>query len=54
VTYDPRMPPHLRLWIHEVAADAKYQAELLDKLHAFRAEAEKMIDKLGGMHWLTR
>lgn len=54
VTFDPRMPLHLRLWIHEVKADAKYQAELLDKLHAFRTEAEKKIDKLGGMHWLTR
>jgi putative phage-type endonuclease len=48
VSFDPRMPPHLRLWIHEVEADAKYQAELLDKLHAFRAEAEKMIERLQG------
>jgi putative phage-type endonuclease len=48
VSYDPRMPEHLRLWIRDVEADAKYQQELLDKLMAFRAEAEKMIEKLQG------
>lgn len=48
VSYDNRLPPHLRLWIREVEADEKYQAELLDKLMAFRAEAEKMIARLTG------
>lgn len=48
VSFDPKMPPHLRLWIHEVEADEKYQADLLDKLMAFRAEAEKMIARLTG------
>jgi putative phage-type endonuclease len=48
VSFDPRMPAHLRLWMIKVEADAKYQAELLDKLLAFRAEAEKMIARLTG------
>jgi hypothetical protein len=48
VAFDPRMPPHLRLWIREIPADENYQAELLERLHAFRAEAEKMIARLTG------
>jgi putative phage-type endonuclease len=47
-SYDPRMPPHLRLWWILVKADEKYQSMLLERLLAFRAEAEKMIARLTG------
>ncbi len=48
VTFDPRMPPNLRLWVFrfERAANEKYIAQLEEDVAEFVAELDEMIEQL--------
>lgn len=46
VSFDPRMPPHLQIWIHRVKADKKAQAKIREEVLDFLAELNEQIKKL--------
>jgi hypothetical protein len=47
-TFDPRMPPELRLWVFRFTreANAKYIAQLEADVRTFLSELDDMVDKL--------
>ena len=48
MSYDPRMPEGLEIFIHRVARDDKYIETLEAEVVAFLAEIESIINKLVG------
>jgi putative phage-type endonuclease len=46
VSYDPRMPEDLRLFIRRVHLDAKLLTEITEEVTSFLAEVDSVIDKL--------
>jgi len=48
VSFDPRMPEHLRLFVKRVARDDRYIADLESMVREFLAELDKTIEALGG------
>lgn len=46
VSYDPRMPEHLQLYVQRIERDDKYIAELEAKVTAFLCEVESTIKQL--------
>lgn len=46
VSYDPRMPKHLQLYVHRVNRDEAFIKELEAEVRAFLASAEELITKL--------
>ena len=46
VSYDPRLPPHVRLWIKRVERDDTMIANLADAVTAFLADVDQIIAAL--------
>ena len=46
VSYDPRMPEHLQLYVQRIERDEKYIADLEAKVTAFLCEVESTIKQL--------
>jgi putative phage-type endonuclease len=45
-SYDPRMPEHMRLWVHRVHRDAEHIAQLEDAVGAFLVELDDRVNEL--------
>lgn len=46
VSFDPRMPPHLRLYIQRIPRDDDYIKMLHEECSAFNREIDAMVEKL--------
>lgn len=46
VSYDPRFPPHLRLYVHRVYRDEPYISKLKDEVLQFLEEVESAVARL--------
>lgn len=46
VSYDPRMPEHLQLFVQRIERDEKYVADLEAKVTAFLREVDSTIKQL--------
>lgn len=49
-SYDPRMPPHMRLFIKRLERDDARIAELEGEVRAFLAEIDARLDQLRGLY----
>jgi len=46
VSFDPRLPAEMQLWVYRVALDAEVVAEIEDKVQAFLAELDARLSEL--------
>jgi hypothetical protein len=46
VSFDPRLPPDLQIWIKRVPADAEYQAEITTEVTKFLGDLDGKIAAL--------
>lgn len=49
VSYDPRLPDHMRLWVKRYHRDDKFIAELEKEVHAFLAELDEKLASLNAL-----
>jgi putative phage-type endonuclease len=47
ISFDPRMPAHLQLYVERIARDDAYIATLADEVTRFLAEVDAMVKRLG-------
>jgi hypothetical protein len=46
ISYDPRMPPDLQLYVQRIKGNPEFQEHLEREIIAFSAEADEIVAKL--------